>query len=203
MGAGRRVPASVGDTDYDPGMPEDPFPRDRFVDMLRRLPAYLRLAWRLARDPLLSRKRRAAMVAAAGYLASPIDLVPGVIPVLGQLDDVAVAIAAIRLALDGLSPERRRLHLSAAGLTDEDLVADLRTVGATTAWIARASARTAVRMTRASGRVAMGAGRRARDLAAPRVTVIRRRLPGRLRGPADHSPGDPGAGPSAEPDLPA
>lgn len=172
-------------------MPEDPFPRDRFVDMLRRMPAYLRLSWRLARDPLLSRKRRAAVVAAAGYLASPIDLVPGVIPVLGQLDDIAVAIAAIRLALDGLSPERRRMNLAAAGLSDDDLVADLRTVGATTAWILRASARTAARVTVASGRVAMRAGRRARDLAAPRVTLIRRRLPGRLRGPAERGPGRP------------
>lgn len=168
-------------------MPDDPFPRDRVVEMLRRMPAYLRLSWRLAKDPLLSRKRRAAMVAAAGYLASPIDLVPGIIPVLGQLDDIAVAIAAIRLALDGLSPERRRMHLAAAGLAEADLVADLRTVGATSAWILRASARTAARVTVAGGRVAISAGRRARDVAAPRVTMIRRRLPRRLRG--DDEPG--------------
>jgi uncharacterized membrane protein YkvA (DUF1232 family) len=114
--------------------------------MLRRLPAYLRLAWRLGRDPLLSRARRAAILAAAGYLASPIDLVPGVIPVLGQLDDLAVAIAALRLALDGLHPERRRMHLEAVGLVEADLADDLRTIGATTAWIARAAARLTARV---------------------------------------------------------
>ena len=107
--------------------------------MLRRLPAYLRLAWGLGRDPLLSRARRAAILAAAGYLASPIDLVPEVIPVLGQLDDLAVAIVALRLALDGLHPERRRMHLEAVGLVEADLADDLRTIGATTAWIARAA----------------------------------------------------------------
>lgn len=133
---------------------QDPFPRERFTDMLKRMPAYLRLAWRLARDPLLSRTRRAAVIGAAGYLASPIDLVPGVIPVLGQLDDIAVALAAIRLALAGLKPERRREHLDAVGLTDAHLAADLRTVGATTAWIARAGGRTAARAARAGARIA-------------------------------------------------
>ena len=100
---------------------------------------------------------------AAGYLASPVDLVPGVIPVLGQLDDLAVALAAIRFAMSGLSPERRRLHLEAVGLADEELTADLRTVGATTAWLLRAGARTAFRAARAGGRAAVaGAGLAAR-----------------------------------------
>ena len=84
-------------------MADDPFPRHRISALVRRMPAYLRLSWRLAKDPLLSKARRAAVVGAAGYLASPIDLVPGVIPLLGQLDDIAVAIAALRLALAGLS----------------------------------------------------------------------------------------------------
>ena len=137
----------------------DPFPTERVAAMVRRMPAYLRLAWRLARDPLLSRARRAAVVGAAGYLASPIDLVPGVIPVLGQLDDLAVALAMIRLALSGLSPERRRLHLEAVGLTDADLTADLRTIGAATAWILRVGARTTARVATVGGRAAIsGAG---------------------------------------------
>jgi uncharacterized membrane protein YkvA (DUF1232 family) len=151
-------------------MTEDPFPRERVAVMLRRMPAYLRLSWRLAKDPLLSKARRAAVVGAAGYLASPIDLVPGVIPVLGQLDDLAVALAAIRIALAGLSPERRAIHLEAVGLGDQDLAADLRTVGATTAWIGRASFRTTKRAAGASTRVAASAARATRrtvDRAAP------------------------------------
>lgn len=145
--------------DYDSPVSDDPFPRERVAAMLRRLPAYLRLAWRLAREPLLNRARRAAVVAAAGYLASPVDLVPGVIPVLGQLDDVAVALAAIRLALSGLRPDRRRYHLEAVGLADADLTADLRTTGATAAWLLRAAARTTARAAKVGGRAAVaGAG---------------------------------------------
>jgi uncharacterized membrane protein YkvA (DUF1232 family) len=136
-------------------MAKDPFPRDRVGAMLRRLPAYLKLAWRLARDPLLSRARRAGVVAAAGYLASPVDLVPGIIPVVGQLDDVAVALGALKFALAGLDGERRREHLAAVGLEDEDLTEDLRTVGATSAWLVRAGARTTGRVARRGGRAAL------------------------------------------------
>jgi uncharacterized membrane protein YkvA (DUF1232 family) len=133
----------------------DPFPKDRFTATLRHVPAYARLAWALAREPVLSKMRRAAVVGAAGYLASPIDLVPGVIPVLGQLDDLAVAFAAIKLALAGLSPEKRRMHLQAVGLTDTDLADDVRTVGASVAWVARAGGRTAGRAAHAGGKAAL------------------------------------------------
>jgi uncharacterized membrane protein YkvA (DUF1232 family) len=134
-------------------MAEDPFPRSRIAAALRRMPAYLRLAWRLARDPLLGRARRAAVVAAAGYLASPIDLVPGVIPVFGQLDDIAVALAALRFALAGLDTEQRRAHLAAVGLEDGDLADDLRTVGATSAWLLRAGGRTTAKAARSGVRL--------------------------------------------------
>ncbi len=145
-------------------MADDPFPRDRVTTMLRRMPAYLRLSWRLAKDPLISRARRAAVIGAAGYLASPIDLVPGVIPVLGQLDDLAVALAAIRIALAGLSADQRRVHLDAVGLADANLADDLRTIGATTAWIGRATFRATKRVARAGSRVARVAGSIAVDV---------------------------------------
>ena len=124
----------------------DPFPRDRMSAMVRRMSSYLKLTWRLGKDPMLSRARRAAVIAAAGYVVSPVDLVPGFIPVLGQLDDIAFALLALRLALDGLHPERRRAHLEAVGLEDAHLAEDLRTIGATTAWIARSGIRVSVRL---------------------------------------------------------
>ena len=180
----------------------DPFPRDRLTTTLRRGPADARLAGRLAREPLLSRVRRAAVVAAAGYLASPVDLVPGVIPVLGQLDDLAVALAAIRRALAGLSPERRRVHLEAVGLEDSHLSEDIRTVGATSAWILRAGGRTSVRAARAGGRLAVRAALTAGDAArrtGGAVAGLGRRV--RRRGTAVELP-DPGRPVHDAPDAP-
>jgi uncharacterized membrane protein YkvA (DUF1232 family) len=135
-------------------MVDDPFPREAFGALVRRLPAYGRLAWRLGRDPRVSRGRRAAVVGAAGYVASPIDLVPGIIPLLGQLDDIAVLLAALRFALDGLDPTRRRTHLAAVGLTDADLAADTRAVGLTGAWAGRAGVRVGARAARGGARIA-------------------------------------------------
>jgi uncharacterized membrane protein YkvA (DUF1232 family) len=146
----------------------DPFPRDRFAATVRRLPRYAKLAWRLGRDPLLSRARRAAVIAAAGYLVSPVDAVPDVIPVVGQLDDIAVVLAALRFAIAGLDPARRREHLDAVGLRDGDLAEDLRTVGVATAWTLRAGGRTTARVIRVSAAVAGKAAGTARH-AAPVV----------------------------------
>jgi uncharacterized membrane protein YkvA (DUF1232 family) len=158
-------------------MADDPFPRERVGTLMRRVPAYIRLAWALAREPLLSKARRAAVVGAAGYLVSPVDLVPGVIPVLGQLDDIAVAIAAIRFALAGLSSEQRQRHLAAVGLEDAILLEDVRTLAVATAWTARAGARTTGRLARRTGVAAvagaMAAARATRSAAGVALPVVR------------------------------
>lgn len=119
----------------------EPFPRDEFGTLIRHIPNYARLAWALAKDPRLSKARRAAVLAGAAYVLSPIDLVPGIIPVVGQLDDVLIALGVIRLALNGLKPEFRHQVLTDAGLTGGDLEADLRATGHIAGWIARSGIR--------------------------------------------------------------
>ena len=151
----------------------DPFPRDRVTATIRRMPAYLKLSWRLARDPLLSRARRAAVVGAAGYLASPVDLVPGVIPVIGQLDDIAFALGALKFALAGLDAERRHEHLAAVGLEDGHLSEDLRTVGATSAWMVRAGARTTIRAAKGGAKAAAASARVAGHVGTKAAPVAR------------------------------
>ena len=70
-------------------------------------------------------------------MISPIDLIPGIIPVVGQLDDMLIALGAIRLALNGLKPEARAERLAAAGLTHAELDTDIRTTGAVAGWLGR------------------------------------------------------------------
>ncbi len=65
--------------------------------LARFVPDCAVLAGRLLRDPRVARRHKLALLVA--YLASPIDLVPDVIPVAGQLDDailVWLALQAIR-----------------------------------------------------------------------------------------------------------
>jgi uncharacterized membrane protein YkvA (DUF1232 family) len=150
----------------------DPFPRARFVALLGRLPRYGRLAWRLGRDPRVSGARRAALLAGAVYLASPIDLVPGLIPVAGQLDDAAAVLLALKLALRGLPRDERAAELRRVGLDDGDIDADLQTIGACYAWLARGGGRLGWRAARAIGRAAARSG-----VAIGRRMVERRRRP--------------------------
>jgi uncharacterized membrane protein YkvA (DUF1232 family) len=144
---------------------DDAFPRARFIALVRRLPAYARLAWRLSRDPRLSRGRRTAVAAAAAYLISPIDLVPGIIPVAGQLDDAAVALLGLRFALRGLPAADRQAHLDASGLTAADLDHDLGTVRMGAAWLLRRG-----------GRIGLWAGRGLVRVAAHGLRTAARRL---------------------------
>jgi uncharacterized membrane protein YkvA (DUF1232 family) len=62
------------------------------------LPAVTGMIARLVKDPALPRTAKLALLAAAVYLASPIDLVPDFIPLVGYLDDLLLA----AIVVDGL-----------------------------------------------------------------------------------------------------
>ena len=90
---------------------------------------------------------------------------PGIIPVVGQLDDMAIALAAIKLALGGLDPQARAARLAGAGLTQADLDADVRATGAIAGWLARSGLRIGRRAASAGFKGAASALRAARKMA--------------------------------------
>ena len=146
------------------GTTSDPFPMARFVALVGRFPKYARLAWRLGHDDRLSGGRRAAVLAAAAYLASPIDLVPGIIPFAGQLDDAAVALIGLRFALRGLTPGDRAALLADVGLSAHHLDEDLATVRTGAGWLLRRGGRLGASLLRGAGRAVAAGVRRASDL---------------------------------------
>jgi uncharacterized membrane protein YkvA (DUF1232 family) len=60
------------------------------------LPNLLRLFRGLIRDPRVPRRSKAILVFGAAWVASPIDLIPEFIPLLGPLDDAVVAALVLR-----------------------------------------------------------------------------------------------------------
>jgi uncharacterized membrane protein YkvA (DUF1232 family) len=134
-------------------------PVARLGETIGRLPSYLKLARALARDPAVPRWRKAALAAGIVYLASPIDLVPGVIPVAGQLDDLAAVLLGLRIALRGCTPAAAAAHLAAAGIAEDDIGRDLSIVRDAAGWVAERVARTTARLGKASIRVVGKAAR--------------------------------------------
>ena len=64
--------------------------------LARFVPDCVVLVSRLLRDPRVPRRRKWLLVALAGYLALPFDLVPDFVPVAGQLDDVLLVALVLR-----------------------------------------------------------------------------------------------------------
>jgi uncharacterized membrane protein YkvA (DUF1232 family) len=137
----------------------------RFLGVIARVPRYLRLGWLLMNDQTVSTVGKAALTGGLAYAISPIDPVPGFIPVLGQLDDLAVLLLAVRTALRSAPTEVADRHLAEAGLSWEALERDLVTIRATAIWVAQRG-----------GALALRAGRSLLSMAAGR---LRDALPGR------------------------
>lgn len=71
----------------------------------------IRLVWRLMRDSAVPWKLKLLPVATGVYLLSPFDLIPGFLPIIGQLDDLAFLLlmldAFIRMAPQELARQYR------------------------------------------------------------------------------------------------
>jgi uncharacterized membrane protein YkvA (DUF1232 family) len=73
--------------------------------VLVHLPRLVRLYWRLFRDRRVSLWPKALLVAALAYVVVPFDLVPDAIPVLGELDDTVILLAAAHWFLQWCPPD--------------------------------------------------------------------------------------------------
>ena len=69
------------------------------------LPDLLRLVSRLARDQTIPRRYRLELWGLLAFMASPIDLIPDVIPVIGQADDVVLAYLVLRSVARGVGSD--------------------------------------------------------------------------------------------------
>ncbi len=78
---------------------------ERWRAALERLRTELRALWLAARDPRTPWYAKALAAAVLAYAASPVDLIPDFIPVLGHLDDLVIVPLGIWLAIRLVPPE--------------------------------------------------------------------------------------------------
>lgn len=128
----------------------------RLVGVIARIPRYIKLGWRLMKEPAVSGRGKAALGGGLAYALSPIDPIPGFIPIIGQLDDLAALVLGVRTALRSAPPDVAEGHLREVGFTWATIERDVVTLRATTVWLTRGGAALLGRL----GRAMLGAAGR-------------------------------------------
>jgi uncharacterized membrane protein YkvA (DUF1232 family) len=67
-------------------------------DLAAFIPDCVTTVRRLRKDPRVPRRAKIAIVVAGIWVASPIDLIPEFLPIIGPLDDIVVVALALRYA---------------------------------------------------------------------------------------------------------
>lgn len=67
-------------------------------DLAAFIPDCVTTVRRLRKDPRVPRRAKIAIIIAGIWVASPIDLIPEFIPIIGPLDDIVVVALALRYA---------------------------------------------------------------------------------------------------------
>ncbi len=83
----------------------------RFFQLLAHLPSFLKLFSRLVKDPRVNLAPKLVVLGVLAYVVLPTDLVPDFIPGLGQVDDVVVLLAGLKLFLRLCPPEVVEEHV--------------------------------------------------------------------------------------------
>ena len=97
------------------------------VDLVRRLPMYIRLVWALLRDRRVPVAQKLILAGIVGYLVLPIDLIPDFVPVLGQLDDIAVVLLGLDLFIRSAPQDVVDEHLGRIAQDKDQLGRDIAT----------------------------------------------------------------------------
>jgi uncharacterized membrane protein YkvA (DUF1232 family) len=99
------------------------------IETARMLPTYARLIWAMARDPRVPLEQKAVLGGIAAYLLFPIDLIPDFIPVIGQLDDLAVLIFGLDWFIRNAPPDVVEEHMARIANHEDILSKDLESAG--------------------------------------------------------------------------
>jgi uncharacterized membrane protein YkvA (DUF1232 family) len=76
------------------------------VGILTELIRKAQLVWRLLKDPRVPLPVKLIIPSVVGlYVLSPIDFIPDVLPILGQIDDVAVILAGMAIFIQLCPPD--------------------------------------------------------------------------------------------------
>jgi uncharacterized membrane protein YkvA (DUF1232 family) len=77
---------------------------------ITEIPNFLKLMHKLVKDPRVSTADKAILGAAIAYILSPVDLIPDVIPIFGQIDDAFIVAIALQRLLNSAGEDIIKEH---------------------------------------------------------------------------------------------
>src|SRR5919197_3343189 len=97
----------------------------RIRDFIVEVPRQAKLAYCLLRDERVPAAPKAAVLTALGIIVSPLDF-PAWVPVLGELDMLALGILAVKVCVEACPEELAKEHRRALERGDSNFDRDLR-----------------------------------------------------------------------------
>lgn len=85
------------------------------ADAVFMMPNIVKLVTRLLKDPRVPRRAKITLGLAAAYVASPIDLIPEIVPIVGWADDVLILMFAIDSLIERAGEEVVSEHWDGPG----------------------------------------------------------------------------------------
>jgi uncharacterized membrane protein YkvA (DUF1232 family) len=143
----------------------------------KRMPAYVKLGWLVAREPAIPWIHRAGLYATVVYVLTPAHLAMNAVPIIGQMDVVLLLLLGIRQALIHCPPAILAKLCARCKIKREQLDQDLHTLS----YLARCGADAIGRRTNAKYPRIASAGKKV--VFAGRVAKgFTRRVAGRMKG---------------------
>lgn len=94
--------------------------------VIGRLPAYSKLLLKLYKSREIRGRHKFLLSMGIAYSLSPIELIPGIIPVAGQLDNLLVMLRCLEKVLNGIDADIRDRFLQEEGLTLDGIKEDIK-----------------------------------------------------------------------------
>jgi uncharacterized membrane protein YkvA (DUF1232 family) len=130
----------------------------RAKEVLIEVPRHGKLAYCLLRDPRVPAAPKAAVLGALALIVSPIDF-PAWVPVLGELDMLALAVLAVKTFVEACPEDVRREHEEALKANESVFDRDLRdTMSAAREGTGRVAGRIRARLRRGDSYQAVSEG---------------------------------------------
>lgn len=93
--------------------------------VIEKLPNYTKLMIKLYKSSDIRRGQKLLLSAGIAYSISPIELIPGIIPVAGQLDNLIIILRCLKKVLKSSNAEVREEYLKEADMTIEEIDEDI------------------------------------------------------------------------------